>query len=137
MEDHIAFAETLLRDPGVRHVHTDDLRPRSLVELSVEREPLRVVEMNDENLNAMGADASVVQGPYDVTWAWSKAIFEHSSRPEGIRYRARHDDSGFSIAVFERAAGRLRPSPSVPLLDPALARTLGRWLDRYNRGLVE
>jgi hypothetical protein len=60
MEEHIAFAETLLRDLKVRHVHDDDLRPRSLARLEVRLpRPLRVVDMNGEHLIPLGADASV------------------------------------------------------------------------------
>lgn len=137
-QDHIAFAETLLRDPGIGAVHVDDLRPRSLAEIEVLAPgSLRVVEMNDEHLNAMGADAGVGQGPYSITWAWSQAISEHPSHPDGIRYRARHDDSGFSLAIFESAGDKLAASSSLPLLDPDLRSVLGGWLDRYKRGLVE
>ncbi len=124
------------REP--RTQHASPLRPRALARIAaVGRRPLRVVEMNDEHLIPMGADASVVHGPYDVTWAWSQAIHEHASQPDGIRYRARHDDSGFSIGLFEHAAPRLVALSSVPLLDVSLARMLGSTLDRYRVGLVE
>lgn len=134
-ESHIAFAETLLRDLGLDTVHHDDLKVRSLARIEVTA-PLRVVEMNDQHLRSVGADASVVHGSYDITWDWSAALHALSEQPAGIRYRARHDDSGFSVALFERAAHFVRQLDSIALLDPSLAVELGRWLDRYTVGLT-
>jgi hypothetical protein len=78
----------------------------------------------------------VVQGPYAATWEWSAAFHAHPDAPDGIRYRARHDDSGFSVALFDRARDRVEPTSPVDLLDPAFAPELARWLDRYEVGLT-
>lgn len=134
-ESHTSFVETLLRDLSLDTVHQDDLKVRSLALLEV-RAPLRLVEMNDQHLRPLGADGSVVQGSYDITWEWSAALHAHRERPDGIRYRARHDDSGFSMALFERARDEVRCLDSIPLSDPSLAAELARWLDRYNVGLT-
>lgn len=133
-EDHIAFAETLLRDLDLRAVYEEDLRVRALAAVEIRR-PLRLAEMHGKHLGPMRADASAVQGPYATTWAWSKALHDHPSAPDGIRYRARHDDSGLSLALFDRAADALETA-STPLLDPGMAEVLGRWLDRYGVGLI-
>jgi hypothetical protein len=134
-EGHIAFAETLLRDLDLEAVQERELAIRSLARLHV-RAPLRLVAMHGQALRGLGADASVVQGPYDVTWAWSAALHAHPDAPDGICYRARHDDSGFSIALFERAGDRVEHLDSTGLLAPAHARELARWLDRYSVGLT-
>jgi hypothetical protein len=134
-ESHIAFAETLLRDLTLDAIPEAELRIRSLARLRV-RAPLRLVAMDGKALRAHGADASVVQGPYPITWEWSAAFHAHPSAPDGIRYRARHDDSGFSIALFERAHGKVEHTSSVELLDPMFARELAQWLDRYEVGLT-
>ncbi len=135
LESHIAFAETMLRDLSLEIVHQDDVNVRSLALVEV-RTPLRLVEMHSEHLRPLGADASVVQGSYDVTWEWSAALHAHPEMPEGIRYRARHDDSGFSVALFERAERKIHCAASTPLGEPSLAAELARWLDRYKVSLT-
>lgn len=116
-------------------VHHVDLNVRSLASLDVRR-AIRLVEMNDQHMRSLGADASVVQGSYEVTWAWSAALHALRERPDGIRYRARHDDSGFSVALFGRARHRVHLLDSVPLNDSSLAAELAGWLDRYGVGLT-
>lgn len=135
MSGEIAFAESLLRDLTLEAVHEDDLRTRCLALLEV-RGTLRLVEMNGRHLRRLGADASVVHASYDVTWAWSAALRDHPDAPDGIRYRARHDDSGYSVALFDRAREALHVLQSTPLTDPSLAADLARWLDRYQVGLT-
>jgi len=134
-EAHIAFAETLLRDLTLDALPESELEVRSLARLRV-RKPLRVVAMHGKPLRAQGADASVVQGPYPTAWTWSAAFHAHPDRPDGIRCRARHDDSGFSVALFERARDKVEHLDSVELLDPRLGRELAGWLDRYEVGLT-
>lgn len=134
-ESHVAFAETMLRDLSLDTVHEDDLNVRSLV-LVEARAPLRLVEMHGKHLRPLGADASAVQGRYDITWGWSAAFHTHGDKPDGIRYRARHDDSGFSVALFDRARRKVRALESISLGDPSLAAELARWLDRYEVGLT-
>jgi hypothetical protein len=134
-EGHIAFAETLLRDMTLDAIPEAELKVRSLARLRI-RAPLRLVAMHGAALRAHGADASVVQGPYPITWEWSAAFHSHPSAPDGICYRARHDDSGFSIALFERAQDKVEHTGSIELLDPKLARVVAQWLDRYEVGLT-
>jgi hypothetical protein len=134
-EGYSAFAETLLRNLTLDTIPEAELKVRSLARLRV-RAPLRLVAMHGKALRAHGADASVVQGPYPITWEWSAAFHAHPSAPDGICYRARHDDSGFSIALFERAKGKIEHTSSIELLDPMFARELAQWLDRYQVGLT-
>lgn len=134
-EGHIALAETLLRDLTLDAVPEAELRVRSLARLRL-LGPLRLATMHGNGLRAHGADASVVHGPYSITGAWSAALAAHPDAPDGIYYRARHDDSGFSIALFERARDKLEHASSVELLDPSFARDLARWMDRYDVGLT-
>lgn len=132
---HIAFAETLLRDLALDAIPEAEVKVRSLAELRV-RAPLRLAAMHGKALRPHGADASVVHGPYPLAWEWSAAFHAHPDAPDGIWYRARHDDSGFSVALFERARDKVEHLGSVELLDPVFARELARWLDRYEVGLT-
>lgn len=134
-EGHIAFAETLLRDLTLDVILEAELQVRSMARLRA-RAALRLVAMHGKALRAHGADASLVQGPYPITWTWSAALHAHPDAPDGVCYRARHDDSGFSLALFERAQGKVEHLDSVPLLDPRVAHELARWLDRYEVGLT-
>ena len=136
-DGHIAFAETLLRDLSIRELSEAELDLRSLCTIRVVS-PLRLVTMHGGSMRAHGADPSVVHGPYPKAWEWSLAFHEHPSSPDGILYRlyrARHDDSGLSIALFERARGKVEKAESIRLLDSGFAETLGEWLDRYDLGL--
>lgn len=132
---HVAFAKTLLRDLTLDVVHEQDLHLRSLALVEV-CAPLRLVAMHGKGLRAHGADASVVHGPYPNTWKWSAAIHAHPSAPDGISYRARHDDSGHSVALFERARDKVVPRSSIQLLHPTLGHRLAQWLDGYGVGLT-
>jgi hypothetical protein len=132
--DYVAFAETLLRDLTLTAVPQDALVLRSFVEVHVSRE-LTIVNFADEGLFQLSADSSAADAEYQVTWAWSAALHSHPQGVDGIRYRARHDNSGISYAVFDRASDAFDPGPSVPLLSPQNAVRLGAWLDRYGLGL--
>jgi hypothetical protein len=111
--DHIAFAETLLRDLPLHAVAEAELRIRSCTRLRL-RSPVRLVEMHGKGL---------------------QELWRHPNAPDGILFRARHDDSGLSVALFDRAAGSVEEVETIALLDPRMAITLGRWLDRYELGL--
>jgi hypothetical protein len=59
----------------------------------------------------------------------------HPDRPDGILYRARHDDDQFSIALFEPASANPHPplmtsgARARPLFDETqlMARLIGRY----------
>ncbi|HEY0154588.1 MAG TPA: RES family NAD+ phosphorylase [Longimicrobium sp.] len=132
--DYVAFAETLLRDLTLTSISHDALISRSIAEVRVRRD-LTVANFADAGLFKLGADSSAADADYQVTWAWSAAIHSHPQGVDGIRYRARHDNSGISYAFFDRVADAFDPGPSVPLLSPQNAVRLGAWLDRYGLGL--
>jgi hypothetical protein len=39
--------------------------------------------------------------PYDAQQSWSKASRDQPSRPDGIAYRARHDDDAICVALYD------------------------------------
>lgn len=134
-QGHTAFSETLLRELDREEVsESGDLAPRSLARIQVNR-TLRLARMHGPGLRQLKATAAVVQGSYDVTWAWSRAVHEHPDRVDGIAYRARHDDDDLAVALFERAHDAVSVLDSTPLLDLSLSAELGGWLDRYDVGL--
>jgi RES domain len=134
-EPHAAFAETFLRDPGATLVETADVARRALLEVEVTRN-LRLVALHGPGLRRLGATAAVCTGPYAVSRAWALALHTHPSQPDGIRYRARHDDDGFAIALFDRAADAIAITRSTSLTLPQMQDDLAGWLDRYGMGLL-
>jgi len=104
-----AFAETFLRQPGRTLIDAGLLRRKAYVRLEVTTD-LRLIRLAGPGLGILGATAEVVHGglPYDVPQAWSRALFEHPIRPDGIAYHARHDDEGLCYAIFDRARGSVR-----------------------------
>ncbi|HSU15305.1 RES family NAD+ phosphorylase [Longimicrobium sp.] len=134
-DPHVAFAETFLREPGMTVIEEPDLVARSLAGIEV-RSALRLAAMHGPGLARAGATAAVCTGPYAVSRAWALALHEHPAALDGIRYRARHDDDGFAIALFDRSAGAIVPVDT-RVLDPrTLADPIAEWLDRYGMGLI-
>ena len=99
-----AFAETFLREPGRTIIPSDLLARKAYVQVRIEK-TLRVVRLHRPGLARLGATAEVVHGglPYDVPQAWSKALWTHPSKPDGIAYYARHDDEELCFALFDHA----------------------------------
>lgn len=104
-----AFAETFLREPGRTLLPIDLLRAKARIRLKIAR-TMKLVELAGPGLARLGATAEVTHGglPYDVPQAWSKAIHDHPTRPDGIAYRARHDDDAICYAIYDRGASPLR-----------------------------
>jgi hypothetical protein len=66
----------------------------------------------------VGATSASCTGDYAVSRAWAAALHEHPDWVDGIRYRARHDDDGFAIALFNRVDGLVADMQTAPLTHP-------------------
>jgi hypothetical protein len=130
-----AFAETFLREPGTMLLEMDDVQARNLARIQA-LAPLRLVAMHGPGLHAVGATAASCSGDYDVSRAWAAALHGHPEAPDGIRYRARHDDDGFAIALFDRVERMVADTESESLLHPSNIGYLAECLDRYGMGLI-
>jgi hypothetical protein len=97
-----AFAETFMRAPGRTQLPLDLIRKKALVTLRTTRK-LKLIKLGGYGLGRLGATAEVVHGglPYEVPQAWSKALHDLRSKPDGIAYTARHDDEALCYALFE------------------------------------
>ena len=84
-----AFAETFLRVPGRTLIDAGLLRRKAYVRLEIASD-LRLIRLAGPSLAILGATAEVVHGglPYDAPQTWSKALFDHPLRPDGIAYYA-------------------------------------------------
>jgi hypothetical protein len=127
-----AFAETCLRLVGATLLPLSRLTDRLLSLLTATAE-LRLVELHGTGLARMGATAAVSSGTYDISQAWSRAIFAHPAGVDGIVYRSNHDNGELCVALFDRCRSRLSAHSPTDLL--ADRRRLASLLDRYNVGL--
>lgn len=66
--------------------------------------PLRLVDLADQQ-KKLRIPGEVMSGSdYAESQAWSRALFEHPARVDGILYRARHGQDQLSVALFDRGA---------------------------------
>jgi hypothetical protein len=130
----VCFAETFLRNPPVRILALDDLAGRSLATVEVRRE-LRLVPIHGPSLARLGVTAELASGSdYAASRLWSRALWKHSDKPDGLLYRPRHDDSALSVAVYDRAKDGLAVVGDHSLTEDA--QQLARLLRRYGLGLT-
>lgn len=134
LTDAAAFAEGVLHGPvPTALVSPATLLARSIAALRVTH-GMRLLPLYGRHLMKLGATATVTHGDdYGLSQRWSKAVHAHAQELDGIMYTSRHDDTTFSIALFDRAAHKLAEGDSHPL-SPTDLRTL-LLLDRYGIGL--
>jgi len=110
------------------------LRNRNFFKITSDR-PLVLADATGAGLVQMGIDARISSGDYEYCRIWGQAIWEHPQAVDGIRYRSRHDDSVYSIGLFDRVESHLQEENSGNLFDdhPLL---LGKILDHYNYDLI-
>ena len=136
-----AFVETFFRDLPVRAVSRANLELRSISMLTLTRN-IRVVRVYGPALVKLGATSAVggakltvpsgfAGQPYAHSQAWSLALHDHPSAPDGIQYRSSHDDALLCVALFgDRAAAAVKVSAlGRPLsgAKPFLARAIRRY----------
>jgi hypothetical protein len=131
-----AFVETFLRNPKLTLVARDELARRTLSEIEASTN-LSLVDLTGKGLQRAGVTGDVSTAPHEETWALSRAIHEHPSKPDGIRYRLKHDLGRIGIAIFDRAADAgLGVRDKGSLADPSNAELLGRVLEEYGKAYI-
>lgn len=87
--------------------------------------PLRLVDLTGPGLARLGAEAALSSCPeYAVPQRWSRALWSHPEAPDGLLYRARHDPSLVSLALFDRAEDQIDMVSE------------GAWASSVNRDLI-
>lgn len=131
-----AFVETFLRNPKLTLVARGELARRTLSEIEASRE-LSLVDLTGKGLQHAGVTGDISTALHEETRAFSRAIHEHPSRPDGIRYRLKHDLGRIGIAIFDRVAiAELLVKSKGSLADPSNAALLGRILEEYDKGYI-
>lgn len=132
-----AFIETLgdaARNAVVRNtLQREDLERRCWAVVRSTR-PLRLIDLTGHGLTRIGADERLCAGDYDASRRWAKAIYDHPQHPDGIYYRARHDPSQRSVALFDRVERDVIARPDGSLLTDTTM--LARLLDRYGVDMI-
>jgi hypothetical protein len=132
LTDDSAFVETVLRDQWLPHLSEKELAGVCLADGEAGRE-LRLAQFGGRGLRRLHTSAASIHAPYAVTQAWSRALWLHPDRVDGIAYRSGWDDDLTCIALFDRAAGALLVDWGAPIMD--LPHRLGPILDRYEIAL--
>jgi hypothetical protein len=130
-----AFIETFGRNPGVNLVRETQLAMRSLAIIEAIR-PLMLIDLTGPGLAQIGATNLLTAGPHALAQHWSRSLWSHPSRPDGLLYRARHDPSCVCVALFSRARQFVRSVPQGGLLESAQRPKLGAVLRRYDFSLL-
>jgi RES domain len=131
-----AFVETFLRDPKLTLVARDELIKRRLSQIEASAD-LSLVDLTGKGLQRAGVTGEVSTAPHEETRALSRAIHKHPSRPDGIRYRLKHDLERIGIVIFDRVeVTRLRVTSKGSLADPSNTALLGKVLQEYDKDYI-
>jgi len=72
-------------------------------------QPLDLAYLADAGLGRLGIDQRHTGGDdYGLSQRWSAAIHVHDHHLDGIFYASRHHNGLYSVALFDRARGKVR-----------------------------
>jgi len=96
-----------------------------------------LVDLTGSGLARLGTDERLCAGDHGVTQQWTLALWAHPSHPDGLLYRARHDPSRYSLALYDRVADAVRATPWGSLSDAHNRATIADLLGAYTFALVD
>ncbi len=133
-----AFIETFASAAGTRIVTTRALREKSLAELKATR-ALRLIDLTQSGtLVRIGADARLFAGSHEAAQLWSKALYGHPCKADGVLYPSRLDPVRHCIVLFEHRAPRLIELERQCWYAPGKLRMiLAGIMDHYKLQLIE
>ncbi len=137
-DPYCAFIETFGHSTGINTVTTEALAARALSLLQPSR-ALRLVDLTDSgSLARIGADARLFAADTKVAQKWSRALYIHPARADGILYPARHDPARGACAIFDRAPKLVAIQMTCWWVDEGPHRQLlAGILDHYGFSLIE
>jgi RES domain len=117
-----SFAEVFLREPDVEYVGVGEIQSHLATQIRVRR-PVALVALHGPGLVRAGVSAAATTGDdYPRSREAARGIWARLERPDGMIYRARHDDGELSVALFDRASDAIEVVGSASLDDDP------RWL---------
>jgi hypothetical protein len=97
---------------------------------------LDLVDLDGPSLRRNGLSRSTVYADHAVTQTWVAAFHDHPSHPDGLRYRSRFNPQLMCVAVFDRAASKVRARMATREPLTADPKRLATILDKYDVTLV-
>jgi hypothetical protein len=129
----IESCEISARAPAVSGAYLD-ARAMALLEAT---EDLRFVDLfTTGGLTRIGADSRLFAGSHTIAKKWSAALLSHPSKPDGIRYLARHDHTRAAYAIFSRSPSTFKVGSLGSLMAPTNRPLLNGILTLYNVDLI-
>jgi len=117
----VCFLEAILRERGVGRTSTfplewSELETWTCAEIAIETE-LTLVDLRGDGLVRMGIPTDAARSStHDLGQTWSRAIWTHDDKPDGIAYDSRLNGES-NIAVFDRALFKFRLVRTPRLVD--------------------
>lgn len=97
---------------------------------------LRLIDLSGPGLSLIGADGRLCSGDHAMAQQWSLALWKHPALVDGLLYRARHDPSRISVALYDRSASAVSVVRDGNLLDDRHQRILAQILETYQFALL-
>lgn len=147
LDPHGAFVETFGRGKNLPFITQEELQGRLLAKITASKR-LTLVDLTGPGLRRIGADERLAAGEHEIAQLWSLALWLHPARPHGLMYRARHDPSKISVAIYSHRSGGRKGNPKKDtagllkveslgnLMEPEHASLLQEILDAYGIGLL-
>jgi len=99
--------------------------------------PWRLVDLSGPGPIAIGAHGGISTCDHGIAQRWSRQLYVHPDKPDGIYYRCRGDLSESAVALFDRARDKLGSPRAMGSLAAAPNRViLGTALERYRIAIV-
>ncbi|HEX5165057.1 MAG TPA: RES family NAD+ phosphorylase [Thermomicrobiales bacterium] len=136
LDAHCAIVETVGFSAFGRLIAASSVAHLSLARIETAR-LLRLVDLTADGLIRLGADARLTTGQYTVSQRWSRAIWHHPERPDGVLYRSRHDPSRLSAALFDRVADSVVLTRSDAFTSASMQQSLRDVFATYGYVVVE
>jgi hypothetical protein len=133
-DEYGAFVETF-GDGLSRTVTVNSLAARGWSRVEPRR-GLRLCDLSGPGLAQIGADERLCSGEHEVAQQWSFALWRHRQSVDGLYYRARHDPSRMSVALFDRVAPVVSIVRDGGLIDDRHQALLAAILDTYQFSLL-
>jgi hypothetical protein len=128
---HGAFIERFGRQLSVRSITATAAAAQMLSKVEPSRS-LRLVDLaSSGGLARLSADSRLTCGGFGPSQTWSRALWLHPVRADGIYYRLRHDNARCGCALFDRAGDAVSAAPIATLMDRSHRRRLADMLDTY------
>ena len=129
----IESCEISARSPAISGAYLQD---RAIAKLELTSD-LRFIDVfTTGGLRRIGVDSRLFAGSHEIAQHWSAALRTHPSKPDGIRYPARHDQTRAAYAVFSRPDNPFHVSSMGSLMDPANRSLLNDILSTYDVDLL-